>query len=177
LRIGALLFVATLCLAVVAGCPSSAPATAAGAATFCNALTGSDLVLLGATSTADGLRLTIQSPPGTYPSVAFFAALPGTVLQAITYDETNGTAATTLVREAVTGGVTWTQASAEDAVTGSFSLVLSDAGQAVAIDGGTSWPAPQGCLTATLLPLGNLTDAGLGLVINAPPTAGCGCPL
>jgi hypothetical protein len=177
LRIGTYFLATLVCSVAAAGCPNSSPTAAAGTATFCNALTGGGVVVLGATSTANGLRLTIQSPPGTYPSVNFFAALPGNSLEAITYDETNGSAATTLVVEAATGGVTWFQASAENADTGSFSLTLTDAGEAVPVDGGISWPAPQGCLSATLLPNGNLTDAGLGLVVNAPPTTSfCPCP-
>jgi hypothetical protein len=177
LRIGANLLATLGCALLVLACPSSTPTPAAGASTFCNALMGGGVVMLGATFNATGLRVSIQSPPDIYPSVVFFAALPGTSLQAITYDETNGTAATTLVMEAQTGGVTWFQASAADAETGTFSLTITDAGQAVAVDGGTSWPAPQGCLSVTLLPEGNLTDAGLGLVVNAPPsTSFCPCP-
>jgi hypothetical protein len=157
-----------------AGCPSSTPPAAAGTATYSNALTGSVVVVLGATSTPGGLRFSIQSQQGDYPALQFFAALPGTTLEAVTYDETDGTGATTLVEEAPTGGVTWMQASAETADTGTFSLTLTDAGESIAVDGGTSWPAPQGCLTATLVPLGTLTDAGLLVLVNAP--TGVGCP-
>ena len=173
LRRAARLLAVTLS-AATAGCPSSTPPTAAGTATYSNALTGSVVVELGATSTAEGLRFSVQSPQGDYPALQFFAALPGATLEAITYDETNGTGATTLVEEAPTGGVTWTQASAETADTGSFSLTLTDAGESIAIDGGTSWPAPKGCLAARLVPLGTLTDAGLLVLVNAP--TGVGCP-
>jgi hypothetical protein len=165
---------AVLLSGVTAGCPSSTPPAAAGTATYFNALTGSVVVELGATSTAEGLRFSIQSLQGDYPALQFFAALPGTTLEAVTYDETNGTGATTLVEEAPAGGVTWRQASAENADAGSFSLVLTDAGESVAIDGGTGWPAPQGCLMASLVPVGTLTDAGVLVVVNAP--SGVGCP-
>ena len=144
-----------------AGCPSSTPPTAAGSATFCNALTGSVVVVLTGTATAPGLSFTILSPDGDYPALQFFASLPGTSLEAITYDDTNGTGASTRVEEAPTGGVIWQQASAADVDVGTFSLVLTDAGASVPIDGGTLWPAPQGTLTVTLLPVGTLTDAGL----------------
>jgi hypothetical protein len=175
LRRAARLLAVTLS-AATAGCPSSTPPLAAGSATFCDALTGSVVVELGATSTAVGLRFSIQSPPGDYPALQFFAALPGTTLEAITYDETNGTGATTLVEEAPAGGVTWTQASAQTADTGSFSLVLTDAGVSAAIDGGTRWPAPQGTLTATLVPVGTLTDAGLLVLVYAPASFSAACP-
>lgn len=157
-----------------AGCPSSTPPTAAGSATFCNALTGSVVVVLTGTATAPGLSFTILSPDGDYPALQFFASLPGTSLEAITYDDTNGTGASTRVEEAPTGGVIWQQASAADVDVGTFSLVLTDAGASVPIDGGTLWPAPQGTLTVTLLPVGTLTDAGLLVYVGTPlPTVGC----
>jgi len=127
------------------------------------------VVVVGGTSSTGGLRFTIQSSAGDYPALTFFAALPGSSLQAITYDVTNGTAATTVVQETPTGGTSWTQASATNAAVGSFSLAFLDAGEAVATDAGTSWPSPQGSLTATLEPLGTLTDAGISLYISFPP--------
>jgi hypothetical protein len=163
-----------------AGCPNSTPPTAAGSATFCNGMTGSVVVGLSATSTAQGLSFSILSPDGDFPSVQFFASLPGSALEAITYDDTNGTGASTRVEEAPAGGVIWQQASAANVDVGTFSLVLTDAGPSVPIDGGTSWPAPQGppqgLLTATLLPVGTLTDAGLLLTVYAPANFGAGCP-
>jgi hypothetical protein len=132
------------------------------------------VVVLGASFGADGLRFSIQTPPDVYPSLAFFAALPGNTLEAIPYDDTNGTGATTLVQEAATGGVTWVQTSAAHAALGAFRLVVTDAGPAVTLDGGTSWPSPQGSLGAILVPLEGLTDAGIG--VAAYSTGGyCAC--
>ena len=158
-----------------AGCPSSTPPTAAGQATFCNAITGSVVVGLTGTSTAQGLTFSILSPGGDYPSLQFFASLPGDTLQALTYDATNGTGASTHVEEAPTGGVIWQQASAENVDVGTFSLVVTDPGPSVPSDGGTRWPAPQGTLTATLLPVDSLTDAGLLVYVGTPAPA-VGCP-
>jgi hypothetical protein len=163
-------------LVAAAGCPSSTPPSAAGSATFCNALTGSVVVVLTGTSTAQGLSFSILSPEGDYPALQFFASLPGTSLEAMTYDATNGTGASTRVEEAPTGGVTWQQASAANVDVGSFSLALTDAGPSVPIDGGTRWPTPQGTLTATLLPVGGLTDAGLLVTAYAPASFGAACP-
>lgn len=173
-------------LLAASGCPSSTPAPTAGVAIFCGVdggtmvpgtisnNTSTVVVVLGATSGADGLRFSIRTPADVYPSLTFFAALPGTTLEAITYDDTNGTAATTLVQEAATGGVTWLQTSAALATLGAFRLVLTDAGPAVAVDGGTSWPSPQGSLGAILVPVGTLTDAGIG--VAAYSTGGfCAC--
>jgi len=82
--------------------------------------------------------------------------------------------ASTRVEEAPAGGVTWQQASAANVDVGTFSLVLTDAGASVPIDGGTLWPAPQGSLTATLVPVGTLTDAGLLVYVGTPaPSVGC----
>ena len=165
---------AVVLAAATAGCPSSTPPTAPGLATFCNAITGSVVVGLTGTSTAQGLTFSILSPDGDYPALQFFASLPGNTLQALTYDATNGTGATTHVEEAPTGGVIWQQASAENVDVGTFSLVVTDAGPSVPIDGGTRWAAPQGSLTATLLPVGSLTDAGLLVYVGTPfPTVGC----
>lgn len=133
---------------------------------------GASVVTLSATSSADGLRFSIQTGADIYPALTFFASLPGTTLEAITYDALNGTGATTLVTEAATGGITWMQTSAANASAGAFALVLTDAGPAVAIDGGTHWPAPQGSLGALLVPVGSETDAGLGVAVN---TNGLGC--
>ncbi len=139
---------------------------------LCGAICSSVVVVVGATSSANGLRFTIQSSAGDYPALAFFASLPGTSPQAITYDVTNGSAATTLVQETPTGGTLWTQSSATNAAVGSFSLALLDAGEALATDAGTSWPSPQGSLTATLEPVGTLTDAGIALYVSFPPNGG-----
>jgi hypothetical protein len=158
------------------GCPSTKPVTAAGTATFCQAIIGSTEVMLDSSyAPSAGLRFSIQSTVDAYPSLAFNAALPGTQLLAITYDDTNGTAAGTTVQEAATGGITWTQVSAQGTQTGSFSLALTDAGEALSIDGGTLWPAPQGSLTVTLVPLGTLTDAGVKVFVlfNPATTASC----
>jgi hypothetical protein len=40
---------------------------------------------------------------------------------------------------------------------------VTDAGPAVTLDGGTSWPTPHGSLGAILVPVGALTDAGIGV--------------
>lgn len=165
-----------LSAAAATGCPSSTPITAAGTATFCGAINGSVVVDLGSTySSADGLRFFIQSPVNDYPALAFQAALPGTALQAVTYDDSNGTAAGTSVQEAATGGISWTQVSASGAETGSFSLSLIDAGEAEATDGGTFWPAPQGTLSATLVPLGTATDAGVTVFVFFNPSQPAFC--
>ncbi len=153
-----------------AGCHSGAPPTPPATSVFCGALCSQGVVVLSATATAQGLRFSLQSPTGDYPALAFFAALPGTSLQALTYDVTNGTGATTLVQESPSGGTQWTQAASATVNVGSFSLTIADAGEALATDAGTSWPAPQGCLTATLLPVGTLTDAGLGVSVAFPAT-------
>jgi hypothetical protein len=160
------------------GCPSTKPVAAAGTATFCLAITGSTSVALDSTySPAGGLRFSMDSVADTYPSLSFQAALPGTELLAITYDDTNGTAAGTTVQEAATGGITWTQVSAQGAQTGSFSLTLSDAGEAVVLDAGTLWPAPQGSLTVTLVPVGALTDAGIQVFVFFNPAEPASCVL
>jgi hypothetical protein len=164
-------------LVATSGCPGTTPLTAAGTATFSDAITGSVLVVPGATySSAGGLRFFIQSPAGDYPALTFQAALPGNALQTLTYDDSNGTAASTTVQEAATGGVSWTQVSTDDTQAGTFSLALTDAGVAEVTDGGTCWPAPQGSLTATLVPMGTLTDAGLTVYVNFNPAAGKVCP-
>ncbi len=124
------------------------------------------VVVLGATSTTDGLRFFIQSPVNAFPSLAFAAALPGTELQALTYNASNGTAASTTVQEAATGGITWAQVSDRVAQVGTFSLGLTDVGPTESIDGGTGWPSPQGSLSATLLPLGTVTDAGIAVSVS-----------
>jgi hypothetical protein len=165
-----------LWLALSLGC-ASGERTAAGTATFCHAIIGFVLVDVGATSSTSGLRFSIQSLPNLYPSVAFEAALPGISLEALTYDVTNDTAATTTVQETATGGVTWTQVSAAEAQVGTFSLALTDAGEATPIDGGTAWLSPQGNLTVTLVPEGTLTDAGIVLFVFFNPAAGAGCQL
>ncbi len=156
-----------LALAVsITGCASSLPTPPAGTATFSGAITGSVVVVLGATSASDGLRFFIQSPLNDFPSVAFAAALPGTSLASLTYDDTNGTAASTTVQEAATGGVTWVQVSDQVAQVGTFSLAITDPGQVEATDGGTAWPSPHGGLAATLVPLGTLTDAGIAVAVS-----------
>ena len=162
-----------LALCPLAGCTTNVPASPQGTSYFCGALCGSVIVVLDATSSADGLRLSIQSPVGDYPALAFFASLPGPSLQAITYDATNGSAATTVVQESPTAGVLWTQTSAANASIGSFSLTIADAGEAVSFDGGIRWPSAEGSLTATLQPTGTLTDAGLALLALFPPTTAC----
>ncbi len=160
--------------AAAGGCSSSTPTAPAGTATFSGAITGSSVVSLGSTySVPDGLRFFIQSPADVYPALGFEAALPGTALQALTYDDTNGTAASTTVQEAATGGITWTQVSEQESTVGTFALLLSDAGESEATDGGTGWPSPQGCLTATLVPVGTLTDAGVTVVVVFTAAASC----
>lgn len=162
----------------LSGCPSTKPLAAAGTATFCLAITGSSSVSVDSTySPAAGLRFSIESFADTYPSLSFQAALPGMELQPITYDDTNGTAAGTTVQEAATGGITWTQVSAQGAQAGSFSLALTGAGDAVALDGGTLWPAPEGSLTVTLVPVGTLTDAGIQVFVYFNPAEPSGCLL
>ncbi len=164
------LFLLALALALVSGCHTNASAPPAGTAYVCGAICGSMVVAFGATSSpTSGLRFSLYSAAGDYPALAFFAALPGTSLEAITYDATNGAAATTVVQETPTGGTTWTQASASAANVGTFSLTVTDTGEAVVTDAGTSWPSPQGFLTATLEPLGTLTDAGILLYVSFPP--------
>ncbi|MGO9828503.1 MAG: hypothetical protein ACLPJH_00040 [Myxococcaceae bacterium] len=165
-----------LVLAGASGCRTNASATPAGEATVCGAICGSMFVVFSATSSAaSGLRFSIHSAGDEYPALAFFAALPGTSLEALTYDATNGAAATTVVQETPTGGTTWTQASATAANVGTFSLTITDTGQAVVTDAGTSWPSPQGFLTATLEPVGTLTDAGILLYVSFvyPPNGYC----
>jgi hypothetical protein len=137
-------------------------------------ITGAVVVVLEATSSDAGLRFSIQTAAGVYPALAFFAALPGTSLDALTYDETNGTGATTLVQEAATGGVTWMQSSAGNPNVGAFSLVVTSPGPIVPIDGGTRWPSPQGSLGVLLMPVGALTDAGIGAAVNTPGGV-CAC--
>jgi hypothetical protein len=122
------------------------------------------------------LRFFIQSPAGDYPAMTFQAALPGNAPQPIVYDDTNGTAASTTVQEAATGGVSWTQVSTSETQVGSFSLSFTDAGESQSTDGGTCWPSPQGALSATLLPVGTLTDAGLSVFVAFNPPAGTACP-
>jgi hypothetical protein len=169
-------FAVAFALAVV-GCPSSTPPIAQGSATYCMALStfpGAVVVTLGATSTQSGLRFTIQSAANAYPSLSVFAALPGTSLEALVYDASNGSGATTLVYEAPTGGILWVQASAQDGDVGTFSLSVSDAGPAVPIDGGMSWPSPQAVFSAALLPVGTLTDAGLDVAVTTGAPCACG---
>jgi len=161
--------------ALAGGCTNDVAPAPPGTALVCGAIASSVGVVIDAASTASGgLRVSIQTPAGEYPAVAFFAALPGTELQAVTYDATVGAAANTMVVEAPTGGTAWTQVSAQNADVGTFSLVLADAGQAVAVDGGTSWPTPQGALNATLVPVGTLVDAGVGIAVSFGAAAlGC----
>jgi hypothetical protein len=162
--------------ALAGGCTNDIAPAPPGTAVVCGAIANPGVgVVIDATSTASGgLRLSIQTPAGEYPAVAFFAALPGTELQAVTYDATVGAAANTMVVEAPTGGTAWTQVSAQNADVGTFSLVLADAGQAVPVDGGTSWPTPQGALNATLVPVGTLVDAGVGIAVSFGAAAlGC----
>jgi len=162
-------------LATAAGCRTNVPATPQGTAYVCGALCGSVVVALGASASPQGVSFFIQSPAGDFPALAFYATLPGTSLQAITYDESNGSGATTVVQEAATGGSQWTQTSGASGSVGSFSLVLTDAGVAVPTDGGTSWPSPQGMLTVTLEPTGTLNDAGLAVAVSFPTNAGWSC--
>ena len=165
-----------LLLLASVGCKTGSPATAGGAAYFCGALCASVVVNVGATSSSSaGLRFSIQSLTGDFPALAFFASLPGTSLEALTYDETNASAATTIVREAATGGTVWTQTSGASGTLGSFSLTILDAGEAVATDAGTEWPSPTGSLTGTLVPVGTLTDAGLLIGVSFPTPAGLAC--
>jgi hypothetical protein len=163
-------------LFVAAGaCTDSSVPAPAGSVVVCGAINSSAAVpvVIDATSTASGLRLSILSVANGYPALAFFATLPGEALLAITYDATNGAAASTTVVESPTGGTTWRQVSAQGASVGTFSLMLLDAGEAVAIDGGTEWPAPEGTLTGTLVPLGTLVDAGVGIGVSFGVAAAC----
>ena len=185
-RLGRLLV--TVLAVAAGGCTSTTPPPLTATAAFCgvdggtmvpgtitNLPYGPTLVVrLAAAFSAAGLTFSIQTGANVYPALTFFGSLPGDSLLTGTYDETNGTGATTTVQEAATGGVTWTQVSASNTNVGAFSLVVTDAGPAVSVDGGTSWPSPQGSLGAVLVPVGTLTDAGIAVAVNTPGNV-CAC--
>jgi len=167
-----------LVLWALPGCKASESTAPAGTSLFCGGICATGFVNVQATFSTAGLRFALATPEGRYPALIFYAALPGTALQAVTYDEGGGAAATTAVLEAATGGTVWTQATAAEANVGSFVLSVTDAGASESTDGGTRWPAPQGCLLASLQPQGQLTDAGVVVSVIFPgnTTTYVSCP-
>lgn len=155
-------------LLALGGCHANNAAPAAGTASFGyggGAITGNVVVTLGATSSSAGVSFFVQSLPGDYPALSFAAELPGPSLLAITYDDTNTLSARTTVQEAATGGVLWVQAFPSAGDAGSFGLVLTDAGPTESTDAGLQWLSPQGTLSGTLVPTGDITDAGISLTV------------
>jgi hypothetical protein len=162
--------------ALLLGCPSATPPGAQGVVIYgfdsgpsgidgTSAITGQVVVVLGGISSDAGLSFYVQTPPQHYPALTFLAELPGTTLDAGTYDETNTLSAASTVQEAATGGVVWVQDFNSQLAVGTFTLVLYSVGPPSPIDGGTAWLLPQGYLWVTLVPLGNVTDAGITLCV------------